>query len=227
MLSRATRSRPARPQQAPDHRLWPAQPVPLRRPPRHQRAVGRGRGLEHLGGDQPGREYRRCHRRELRLAVLRGQWAPKRLRRGKPAHLRDAVPGERRRDRSDVHLQPFRQRGVGRRLPDRWLVDGGHRVLSRIRWNVSGGIPRRALLRRLHPELHLVDGQGCRTASRIPRPEPCSSAQPRGRSTSKSARTARSTTSGSAAPSAASSSPRETSHRPRSPRPRRRAVQHR
>ncbi len=35
-----------------------------------------------------------------------------------------------------------------------------------IRWNVSGDVPGRALLRGLHPELHLVDGQGCRRPAR-------------------------------------------------------------
>ena len=43
---------PARGQQrcecASDHRLWAAQPVPNRVPPRHQRAVGRGRGMERI-----------------------------------------------------------------------------------------------------------------------------------------------------------------------------------
>ena len=66
-----------------------------------------------------------------------GSRAPKRLRRGKPAHLRGAVPGERGRHRSRLHLQPLRQRCVGRRLSDRWLVDRRHRVLSRVRRNVS------------------------------------------------------------------------------------------
>ena len=41
------RERPA------DHRLRAAQPVPLHVPPGHQRALGRRRRLEHLGGDQP------------------------------------------------------------------------------------------------------------------------------------------------------------------------------
>ena len=40
-------------QRPPDHRLRLPQPVPLHLPPRHQRDLGRRRGLEHLGGDRP------------------------------------------------------------------------------------------------------------------------------------------------------------------------------
>ena len=57
-------------ERAADHRLWHAQPVPFRLPARHQRGVGRRRGLEHLGGDQPRPESDRRRRGELRLAVL-------------------------------------------------------------------------------------------------------------------------------------------------------------
>ena len=47
-------------------------PFPLQAPPRHQRALGRRRGLEQLGRDQSRRQHRRRDRRELRLALLRG-----------------------------------------------------------------------------------------------------------------------------------------------------------
>ena len=93
---------------------------------------------------------------------LRRHRAPERLRRGKPADLRGAVPGERGGYCSDVHLQSQRQRSVGRRLSDWWLIDGRHHVLSRIWGNLPGGVPGWTLLRGLHPELHLVDGQRCR-----------------------------------------------------------------
>ena len=46
--------------------------------PGHQRALGRRRRLEHVGGDQPGRRRRPTRRRQLRLAVLRGRRASSR-----------------------------------------------------------------------------------------------------------------------------------------------------
>ena len=51
--------RQRRSERAADHRLRPAQPVPVRRAARHQRGVDRRRRLEHLGGDQPRRLDRR------------------------------------------------------------------------------------------------------------------------------------------------------------------------
>ena len=45
-------SQPER-QRAADHRVRHAQPVPVRLPAGHERAVGRRRRLEHVGGDQP------------------------------------------------------------------------------------------------------------------------------------------------------------------------------
>ena len=176
-----------------------------------------------MGGDQPGRQYRRCHRRKLRLAVLRGHRAPERLRRGKPADLRGAVPGERGGYCSDVHLQSQRQRSVGRRLSDRWLFDGRHRVLSRIWWNVSRRRTGVDSSSRTTPGTASGGWPRVPTASRIPPRELSSSALPRGPSTWKWAQTAPCTTSGSTEPSAASSSRQGTSHRPPSPRLRLRA----
>ena len=70
--------------------------------PGTERAVGRRRRLEHLGGDQPDRRPRRRRRRELRLAVLRGQRPAGRLRRGRPEHAARTctAPGRRARRRS-------------------------------------------------------------------------------------------------------------------------------
>ncbi len=63
----------ARREREADRRLRPAQPVPVHVPPRHQRAVARGRRLVRLGGGRPNPRRHRRGRRELRLAVLRGR----------------------------------------------------------------------------------------------------------------------------------------------------------
>ena len=63
-------------ERAPDRRLRPAQPVPVHDPAGHQRALGRRRRLERLGGDRPDRRTRPARRRELRLALLRGRRPP-------------------------------------------------------------------------------------------------------------------------------------------------------
>ncbi len=62
----------ARSQRPPDHRERLSQPVPVHLPADHERDLGRRRGLEHVGGDQPYREPDR-RRRQPRLAVLRGR----------------------------------------------------------------------------------------------------------------------------------------------------------
>ena len=63
-----------RSERSPDHRLRPPQPLPVRHQARDPADCGRRRRVGHLGGDQPDRRHRRRRRRELRLAVLRGQW---------------------------------------------------------------------------------------------------------------------------------------------------------
>ena len=52
--------RRSRPQRASDRRLRAAQPVPIRGPARHRRALGRRRRLEHDRGDQPAAPGPRC-----------------------------------------------------------------------------------------------------------------------------------------------------------------------
>ena len=80
------RRRPAAP---PDRRLRPAQPVPLHLPPGHGRDLVRRRRLEHRRGDQP--HAGRHAGPQLRLAVLRGRARHGRLRLAQPRQLRDAV----------------------------------------------------------------------------------------------------------------------------------------
>ena len=63
------------PQQAADHRLWPAEPVPIRRPTREPTSCGWATSAGRPGKRSTGSPNRRRHRRELRLAVLRGQRA--------------------------------------------------------------------------------------------------------------------------------------------------------
>ena len=99
-----------RSQRAADRRVRPAQPVPDRRAPRHRRGVGRGRGLEHVGGDPAPPEPDR-RRGQLRLALLRGRRPPGRLRLREPVDLRE--PLRRRpvgRAGAAVRLEPQRDR---------------------------------------------------------------------------------------------------------------------
>ena len=62
--------RKLRSQRAAHHRARASQPLPLRLPPRHQRALDRRRGLERVRGDQPHPQPLRLGARELRLALL-------------------------------------------------------------------------------------------------------------------------------------------------------------
>ena len=70
--SRQSRSRQRRSQRPPHRRLRDAQPVPIRGSSRHRRGLDRGRGLEHLGGDQPDPVTDR-RGDQPRLALLRGR----------------------------------------------------------------------------------------------------------------------------------------------------------
>ena len=67
-----------RSQRAPHHRLRVAQSVPLHVPARDERDLDRRRRLERLGGDRPHRRPDGRRRRELRLALLRGEPASRR-----------------------------------------------------------------------------------------------------------------------------------------------------
>ena len=110
-----------RPEPAPHHRVRPAQPVPLHVPPGDHGHVPRRRGLEHLGGDQPAAQPGGAGR-ELRLALLRGQRAPDRLRRPQREHLREPLRGRRGSGHgAALHVQPLGE-GLDRELPDRRLV---------------------------------------------------------------------------------------------------------
>ena len=75
-----------RSQQAACARLRHAQPVPVHDAPGHERAVGRRRRLEHLGGDQPRRRHHERRGDELRMAVLRGEPDPVRATSRRTSH---------------------------------------------------------------------------------------------------------------------------------------------
>ena len=79
-----------RPERAPDRGPRLPQPLPDHRAARHERDLGRRRGLEHLGGDRPAPDAH-GRRQELRLAVLRGRRAPGRVRLARPQPLRVAL----------------------------------------------------------------------------------------------------------------------------------------
>ena len=161
--------RELRPERAPDRRLRAPQPVPLHLPARHERGLGRRRGLERLGGDRPPRRPARRRRRELRLAVLRGRRHAGGLRRREPRHLREPLRrGARRSHRPVLHLQPQRRRSCAARPARPELVD--HRdSRSTTGGPLSGRVRRRALLRRLLARLHLGDVRRAPTACPIRR----------------------------------------------------------
>ena len=74
------RHRRERRQRPPDHRLRPAQSLPVHDQARHGRGLDRRRRLQHVGGAQPAGRSRRGPA-QLRLAVLRGRGGPAGLRR--------------------------------------------------------------------------------------------------------------------------------------------------
>ena len=117
-------------------------PVPLRVPAGDQGDLARRRRHGGLGGDRRRRRRDRRRGRELRLALLRGRRAPRRLGRA-------AVPGAAR-VRRDAARPPLRARPRGRarrrlRLGSR-RVDLGHRVPARLPARAC----RQPVLRRLH-----------------------------------------------------------------------------
>ena len=118
--------RELRSERPPDHRPRPAQPLPLHLPPGDERALGRGRGLERLGGDQPHPGPDRRHGRELRLALLRGQSQAVGLRRRQPEHLREPVRQPERGHEALLRLQPREQGRPLGGLSHRQLLDRGH-----------------------------------------------------------------------------------------------------
>ena len=87
------------------------------------------------------------------------------LRLAEPRHLQHVVRVGRG-DRAVLHVRPLRGCRPWRRLPDRRLVGHRRRLLSRIRWQLPGEVPGRALLRRLHAALHLGHVEGCQRVAR-------------------------------------------------------------
>ncbi len=148
-----------------DPRPRPPQSVPVHDSPR-ARSTGR-RGLDRrrrrsdLGGDQP---HSRTGRTpvELRLAVLRGwtrrlQHAARGLRRCKPPDLSGPLQRHHPEPAQAVLLcvQPRRPGHPRRAMRDRRRIDHRTRVLRE--WHVSGGVPRRALLRGFHAQVPVGD----------------------------------------------------------------------
>ena len=87
-----------------------------------RRALDRRRRLGPLGGAQPD-PHRPRHRGQLRLALLRGQRAPRQLRNRGPQHLREPLQRRRRHRVSRDDVLPRRSGGAGRGVPERQLVD--------------------------------------------------------------------------------------------------------
>ena len=86
-------------------------------------------GLEHLGGDQPRSRTRPRAIDELRLAVLRGRGAQRRVRQRQPQPVRDPLRAGTARHRALLHVQPQREGRDRRELPDRQLRDHRARLL--------------------------------------------------------------------------------------------------
>ena len=136
-------------EQAPDHRLWAAQPVPHHGPSRRPR-LDRRRRVEHVGGDQ--RDHRPgWHPAELRLAVLRRHRDAAGLPGPRPPDLHGPHIAEPQR----LQVQPrieHRRRG---RLQHRELGRQRHR-LPRDRGRLPDQVRQRPVLLRLQPQVHLV-----------------------------------------------------------------------
>ena len=127
--------------------------------PGHERALGRRRRLERVGGDQPHRRHRRRRGRELRLAVLRGRRPPGRLRRGRTSRICEtlyAAPG--------AATGPFFTYNHAAKVVPGETCPTGSSSITGLAFYHGGDLPaavrRRALLRRLHPRLHLGDAAG-------------------------------------------------------------------
>ena len=175
-----------RSQRPPDRRLRPAQPVPHRHPPRHQRGVGRRGRLARLGGDRPRPEPRR-RGAQLRLAVLRGHGAPWTATTRSTSNLCETLysAGPGRPRRSVLHVQPSVARGGRRVVRGRLVVDLRARVHAAGQ-QLPARLRRRAVLRRLQPRLHLGDAARRRTGCRTPPTSRPSSRARRTRSSSSS-----------------------------------------
>ena len=186
----ATRSPRARDaEQAADHRLRPAQPVPLRVPARLERALARGRRLGRLGGGQP-LQLRRRRRRELRLAVLSRATPIERRRRDAysvAAAVQRACPHSAGDD--DRSLAYEHDRDVPPAATTASAAPRSAASRSRDRSGVPGALPaRRPVLHRLRAQLHLDAAAGRRRHARAARTRGAPAGTRAARSTSRSDR---------------------------------------
>ncbi len=155
--------------QQPDHRLRPAQSLPLDLPPGNERPLVRRRRLGSLGGDQPDPATRRSRRRNFGWPCFEGDWQdsnPQRSTRTPPACCARASTPRRARRRSSATyhttyrgtvlpdaVPPRLQRAAARparRSPGLAFYDGG---------DYPAALRRRALLRRLRARLPVVHGR--------------------------------------------------------------------
>ncbi len=122
------------------------------------------------------------------------------IRRGEPrASARTSTrPGAARSSAPYFRYHHNEQRRAERGLPEGRLVDRRHLVRVLERWLLSGRVPRRAVLRRLHPTVHLGDADRAPTDCPTSEARTRSSAAPRNPSTSRSALAAICSTSTSA-----------------------------
>ena len=154
--ARQPAGRQRRPGCSPDRAYGLRNPFRFADPARHERDLARRRGLEHYRGDQPRHRPDRRHRRQLRLALLRGP-----IRQGgyDAANLTicetlyGSGVGAARRS-SPTSTPPRWFRGD---LPHRHVVGVRHGVHAAGQ-HAAGRVRRRAVLRRLRAQVHLGHG---------------------------------------------------------------------
>ena len=214
-----TRTPPAPTERAADHRLRPAQPVPVRRTARAPARCGSATwagtpGRRSTGSScRPARGGRTSAGRATRASLVRQS--------GYDAANLNICENLYTAGTGAVQAPHFAWNHSALVVPGETCPTGSSSAagiaFGPTRRQLPERVPRSAVLRRLLPQLHLGDAP---RRERRPRPAPGSARSPRApptRCTSRSGPAATSSTpTSTAAPSAASPSPRQTSPRPRS-----------